>query len=176
MKQFIGTGRETPKEILEILQANADDTGEENFVRPYADDQMKKVEQEFLSGQKEFKKLQNKINKLKKEYSGRMKPLKENNDQLLTNIELKGEMVLEEVFYFTDFAEGKVGTYDNRGNLISERAALPSELKKSANIFQMSPPAEEKFFNPNKFIESAANGTEDTESFRVIDNDDEQPI
>lgn len=156
MKQCLAFKEQSQKEILEMLQANANDTGQENFVRPYTPKVLAETEQKLMSGLKEMKKLQNKLAKIKKDYAGKIKPLKENNDNLLTNVELKGEMVLEEVFYFVDHDERKVGTYDANGNLVSERPARADELHMSANVFQMPNTPEERFVNPNQFTEPAA--------------------
>lgn len=182
MKQFMGFPGQSPADLLDMLQSNAFDTDEEAFVQKFMPEEMAKTKDEHLDNLKKWKKLNNKLTKVKKDLTGQMKPLKENADQLLTNIEQGGEMVKEEVFYFLDTQEKKMGTYDRRGVLISERFATEVELRTTANIFQMAPAAEERFVNPDTRIESSASqatGTSDVEpneAFKFKADDEDKPF
>lgn len=129
MKDFIGTGGETPEEILHLLKANADDTEQMKYVRYFSDSELAEKTEDYIQKSVTFEKLSDEKEKLVKQLTAQMKPLKIETKSLLTEIKNKGEKRDEDVFVFIDQDEREVGYYSFEGKLIHSRKALRTEIR-----------------------------------------------
>lgn len=170
MREFIGFGGETPKEILDMLMANAVDTEIQNYTRFFDEDELKEKNEEFLNGSVEYEKLQDELDAVKKKYAGKMKPLKIENKTLLHQLKIKGEALKEEVYKMVDQEAKQVGYYSKDGKLIYERRIRKDEILQE-NLFKLPIPAPKADINNR--IESKS-GTDDL-SFNSL-GEEESPI
>lgn len=177
MNEFIGNGGESPKEILEILQSNADGTEPMQYVRYFSEDELAEKNEKFLSQSIEFEKLSDDLAVIKKQFKGKMDPLKAENRELLTMLKDKGESLKEDVYKFIDQEEKAVGYYSKEGKLIHSRPIRRDEITQGS-LFKM--PAREKeptTIHPDKRIESQATGTEGNDfKFPTNTEDDDKPF
>lgn len=66
-----------------------------------------------------------------REYNKTIKNLKKKNESVTTLLKNKSRFVEEDCYKFVDYEERKVGYYNGRGELISERPARATELQRT---------------------------------------------
>lgn len=167
MNEFIGFGGESPKEIKALLESNADATEKMKYVRYFDEDELAEHNERFLNQSVEYETLNDELDLIKKQYAGKMKPLKAENKVLLKELKLKGEEKDEEVYKIIDQEAKEVGYYSPQGILIHTRRIRKDEIQSS--LFKTHKP---KAADPDSRIEAKKTGTDD---FKFT-TDDDQPI
>jgi len=177
MKDFIGIGGETPEEILEILQANADDTEEMAYLDYFTQEELEEENSKLIDNLVDYEKLNDEFDNVKKDYNAKLKPLKERNKLALKQVKMGGIELKEHVYKFINHEDKQVSFYSKKGILIQTRPQLPSERQTTiikairSNEAVKTPYVED----PNKRIESSKTGTSDDveKDYRFIDKDDD---
>lgn len=166
MNDFIGTGNETPEEILALLQANADETDTMTYTRFFTEPELQDKNEEFLSKSIEFRKLSEELDEVKKTFKGKMDPLKVATNGLLTELHNKGEIIKNgDVFIIIDQEEGRVGTYSPEGKLLSERGIKKSELRQPG-LFSLPKKQPEITIKPGEVAATGTEGAEDINPYK----------
>lgn len=123
-----------PIEIAEMLDAQADEVTEETYLQPYDTEKMMEKRKQYVDLSIEFKKITDEENEIKEEFKERKAPLKKSLDAVLANIKQGGEYVKGKLYKICDQDERVVGFYNEKGELVKQRKALPKELN-SPTIF-----------------------------------------
>lgn len=118
----------TPEERREMLDAQADEVTEENFLQPYTEAEMRQQQKEYVKLSIELADIQGEEDDMKAEFKERKAPIKKSMDSVLSNIRQKGEYVKGKLFKIVDQDERVTGFYNEEGVLVSQRKALPAEL------------------------------------------------
>lgn len=111
-----------------MLDAQADEVTEENFLQPYTDAEMRQQQKEYVKLSIELADIQGEEDDMKAEFKERKAPIKKSMDSVLSNIRQKGEYVKGKLFKIVDQDERVTGFYNEDGVLASQRKALPAEL------------------------------------------------
>lgn len=118
----------TPEERREMLDAQADEVTEENFLQPYTEAEMRQQQKEYVKLSIELADIQGEEDDMKAEFKERKAPIKKSMDSVLSNIRQKGKYVKGKLFKIVDQDERVTGFYNEDGVLVSQRKALPAEL------------------------------------------------
>ena len=117
-----------PKERAEMLDAQADEVTEENYLLPYNNEEMRLQRKQYVDLSLEMKQITDEENEMKEQFKERKAPVKKCLDNVLANIKQGGEYVKGKLYKIIDQDERVVGFYNENGELVSQRKALPSEL------------------------------------------------
>jgi hypothetical protein len=117
------------KERLETLENSADKVENFSYTKPFTSDQIIVFKDELSTTMIELNSIEDEFKSVKDEYKGKMKPLKEQNRSLLTNIKNKAEFVTEKCFIIIE--DNEAGYYNADGELIYRRPLLPNEKQKT---------------------------------------------
>ena len=111
-----------------MLDAQADEVTEENFLQPYTEAEMRQQQKEYVKLSIELADIQGEEDDMKAEFKERKAPIKKSMDSVLSNIRQKGKYVKGKLFKIVDQDERVTGFYNEDGVLVSQRKALPAEL------------------------------------------------
>jgi hypothetical protein len=120
---------QSAKERLETLENSADKVEQFSYTKPFTPDQIIVFKDELSTTMIELNSIEDEFKDVKDEYKGRMKPLKEQNRSLLTNIKNKAQFVSERCFIMIEGNEA--GYYNADGVLVYQRPLLPGEKQKT---------------------------------------------
>lgn len=112
----------------EMLDAQADEVTEENFLQPYNNEEMRQQRKQYVDLSLEMKQITNEEDEMKQLFKERKAPVKKCLDNVLSNIKQGGEYVKGKLYKIIDQEKRAVGFYNSKGELVSQRKALPSEL------------------------------------------------
>lgn len=136
MEKTIGKEYKNPREREAFLKDNCDKVEEKGYMKPYSPEELQGHKESLanlsieISEVEEEKKLQDAY------FKGQLKPLKEQRQQMVSNIKSKAEYVKEVCFKFVDQDEKETGFYNSEGDLIECRPATADELQPT--IFSMA--------------------------------------
>jgi|ERR1035437_68900 hypothetical protein len=116
-----------PVERLATLENSADKVEEFSYTKPFTSDQLVIFKDELSTAMIELNGVEDELQIIKDEFKGKMKPLKKQTKDLLTNIKYKAQSVTEKCFIMIEGNE--VGYYNADGVLVYQRPALPGEQK-----------------------------------------------
>ena len=134
MKHFMPHA--TVSERLRMLQENAAKTETTTYRKPLSEDDLAARREDLAENCINLDQLADELKESKAMFKARIDPLKNNNRVLLAEIKTKQTSVTGDLFHLANFDEGMMETYDQEGNLISERRLRPEE--KQQNIFSIS--------------------------------------
>lgn len=117
-----------PAEREEMLDAQADDVTEENYLQPYTNAEKAQRREEYVALSLEMKQITEEEDEMKQQFKERKAPVKKCMDTVLANLKQGGEYVKGKLYRIIDQEERVVGLYNSKGELVSQRKALPSEL------------------------------------------------
>lgn len=117
------------KERLETLENSADKVENFSYTKPFTPEQIIVFKDELSTTMIELNVIEDEFKDVKNEYKGKMKPLKERNRSLLTNIKNKAQFVTEKCFIMIEGNEA--GYYNADGILVYCRPLLPGETQKT---------------------------------------------
>lgn len=117
------------KERLETLENSADKVENFSYTKAFTKEQILVFKDDLSTSMIELNSIEDEFKAVKDEFKGKMKPLKEQNRTLLTNIKNKAEFVSEKCFIMIDGNEA--GYYNADGVLVYQRPILPGEKQKT---------------------------------------------
>lgn len=117
-----------PAEREEMLDAQADDVTEENYLQPYTNAEKAQRREEYVALSLEMKQITEEEDEMKSQFKERKAPVKKCMDTVLANLKQGGEYVKGKLYRIIDQDERVVGFYNSKGELVSQRKVLPSEL------------------------------------------------
>lgn len=115
-----------PAEREEMLDAQADDVTEENYLQPYTNAEKAQRREEYVALSLEMKQITEEEDEMKQQFKERKAPVKKCMDTVLANLKQGGEYVKGKLYRIIDQEERVVGLYNKNGELVSQRKALPS--------------------------------------------------
>lgn len=123
-----------PKERAEMLDAQADEVTEENYLQPYNNEEMRLQRKQYVDLSLEMKQIVDEETEMKEQFKERKAPVKKCLDTVLANIKQGGEYVKGKLYKIVDQGKRAVGYYNEKGELVNQRKALPGELN-SPSLF-----------------------------------------
>lgn len=118
-----------PAERMEMLDAQADEVVEENYLRPYENAELQKARQEYVNLSLQMTEIKSEEDEIKQQFKERKAPVQKEMDRVLGNIKQGGEYVKGKLYKIIDRDERVTGFYDEDGKLINQRKSLPNELQ-----------------------------------------------
>lgn len=118
-----------PAERMEMLDAQADEVVEENYLRPYENAELQKARQEYVNLSLQMTEIKAEEDDIKQQFKERKAPVQKEMDRVLGNIKQGGEYVKGKLYKIIDRDERVTGFYDEEGKLINQRKSLPNELQ-----------------------------------------------
>ena len=118
-----------PAERMEMLDAQADEVVEENYLRPYENAELQKARQEYVNLSLQMTEIKAEEDEIKQQFKERKAPVQKEMDRVLGNIKQGGEYVKGKLYKIIDRDERVTGFYDEDGKLINQRKSLPNELQ-----------------------------------------------
>ena len=118
-----------PAERMEVLDAQADEVVEENYLRPYENAELQKARQEYVNLSLQMTEIKAEEDDIKQQFKERKAPVQKEMDRVLGNIKQGGEYVKGKLYKIIDRDERVTGFYDEEGKLINQRKSLPNELQ-----------------------------------------------
>ncbi|MGM9778788.1 MAG: hypothetical protein ACI3ZD_10720 [Prevotella sp.] len=118
-----------PAERMEMLDAQADEVLEENYLRPYENAELQKARQEYVNLSLQMTEIKAEEDEIKQQFKERKAPVQKEMDRVLGNIKQGGEYVKGKLYKIIDRDERVTGFYDEDGKLINQRKSLPNELQ-----------------------------------------------
>ena len=119
----------SPAERLEMLDAQADEVVEENYLKPYENAELQQHRQEYVNLSLQMADLKAEEDEMRQSFKERKQPVQKEMDRVLGNIKQGGEFVKGKLFKIIDPDERVTGFYDEDGKLINQRKSFPSELQ-----------------------------------------------
>ena len=116
-------------ERMEMLDAQADEVVEENYLRPYENAELQKARQEYVNLSLQMAEIKAEEDEIKQQFKERKAPVQKEMDKVLGNIKQGGEYVKGKLYKIVDREERVTGFYDEDGKLINQRKSLPNELQ-----------------------------------------------
>lgn len=118
-----------PAERMEMLDAQADEVVEENYLRPYENAELQKARQEYVNLSLQMTEIKAEEDEIKQQFKERKATVQKEMDRVLGNIKQGGEYVKGKLYKIIDRDERVTGFYDEDGKLINQRKSLPNELQ-----------------------------------------------
>lgn len=123
-----------PKDRLVLLRETADKVEITKYQKPLDQDVLDQKREELVNNAIQLNILEEELGAIKEKYKIQMKPLKQENAVLLSEVKTKQETVEGEIFQLANHIDGMMETYDAEGILLGSRRLLPNE-KKQARLF-----------------------------------------
>lgn len=124
-------GIENKKVIQDNLLGMCYGTDVMVYQKPLEDDELTKLEKEYIQSSIKFAKLKDDLDKIKEEFKSKMKPVEMLQKERI-GILKTGTIQKEGTVYLIDDQENRVmNIYDEEGNFISSRPLLPAEKQLS---------------------------------------------
>jgi len=117
------------KERLETLENSADKIEEFSYTKPFSPDEIRIFKDDLSTGMIELNALEDDFKVVKDQHKAKVKPIKAQTRDLLTNIKNKAAFVKERCFVMIEGNE--VGYYNADGVLVYQRPVLPGEQQKT---------------------------------------------
>lgn len=118
----------SPEERIEMLDAQADEVTEEQYLRPYEQYELEKKREEYVKMSLQMEQIKQEEDDFRAEMKERKDPLTKEMKRILANIKQGGENVRGKLYKIVDQDERTTGFYNEDGLCVSQRKALPSEL------------------------------------------------
>ena len=116
-------------ERKQLMMDSCDRVVERSYTRRYSQEDTNRARAELAEGCMELDELRTRLDAVKAEFKGRMKPIVERNAQLVMNLKAGGEFVTTDCYLIVDEDEGA----DPSGRLIEER---PMTAAEKSDIFR----------------------------------------
>lgn len=118
----------SPEERIEMLDAQADEVTEEQYLRPYEQYELNEKREEYVKMSLQMEQLKQEEDDFRAEMKERKEPLTKEMKRVLGNIKQSGEYVRGKLYKIVNQDERTTGYYNEDGLCVSQRKALPSEL------------------------------------------------
>lgn len=133
-KQFMPDA--SPEQRLQMLKDHCDSMEETKYFKDLTPDELDVKRETFVDNSITLSTLEDELNAYKESYKNQMKPLKDNNKALQTQIKMRKENIEGVLFHIADQAVGIMETYDEFGEFVSSRRLRPDE--KQTKLFPLS--------------------------------------
>ena len=131
MEQFIGKEITNDLERKNYLRDNADSVESIGYMKHLDDDQMLDLKENLLQiGIKLMEKKEDKKD-FDANITSEIKDLESQNKDILSKLKQRGEFVDEDCYKFIDYDNGRVGYYNNNGELVYQRPSRKEEAQKT---------------------------------------------
>lgn len=132
MEKLFPVGTE-PHVVKDNLLAQCYSTENMVYQKPLSEEELAKLEKEFIQASVKFAKLNDDFQKLKDEFKNKMKPIEQLQKEQLKVLKNKA-VETEGTVYLIDDQEDKVmRVYDGEGNMLFQRPLMQSERQLSIN-------------------------------------------
>lgn len=118
----------SPEERIEMLDAQADEVTEEQYLRPYEQYELNEKREEYVKMSLQMEQIKQEEDDFRAEMKERKDPLTKEMKRVLGNIKQGGENVRGKLYKIVNQDERTTGYYNEDGLCVSQRKALPSEL------------------------------------------------
>lgn len=118
----------SPEERIEMLDAQADEVTEEQYLRPYEQYELNEKREEYVKMSLQMEQIKQEEDDFRAEMKERKEPLTKEMKRVLGNIKQGGEYVRGKLYKIVNQDERTTGYYNEDGLCVSQRKALPSEL------------------------------------------------
>lgn len=118
----------SPAERKDMLDAQADEVTEELYLKPFDNDGAQKARERYCQLNLQLADIKAEEDEAKARFKEMRDPLKREADQILGNLKQGGVYVTGKLYKLIDKDERAVGFYNEDGDLVSQRKALPKEV------------------------------------------------
>jgi len=122
-----------PDELKRVLTDNADQVENTTYMKSLTETQLAERREKLVENSIQLGIMEDELDSVKAEYKIKMKPLKLDNANLLTQLKHKQAEVKGFLYHIASHEEGMMGTYDENGELISSRRLRPDEKQLHIN-------------------------------------------
>lgn len=126
----------TPEQRLQMLKDHCDSMEETKYFKDLTPEELDVKRETFVDNSIALSTLEDELTAYKESYKNQMKPLKDTNKALQTEIKMRKENVEGVLFHIADQAAGIMETYDEKGEFVSSRRLRPDE--KQTKLFPLS--------------------------------------
>ena len=118
-----------PAEREEMLDAQADDVTEENYLQPYTNAEKAQRREEYVALSLEMKQITEEEDEMKQQFKERKAPVKKCMDTVLANLKQGGEYVKGKLYRIIDQEERVVGLYNSK-EVYGHRSCQPQARRR----------------------------------------------
>ncbi|MCM1168820.1 MAG: hypothetical protein NC324_02675 [Bacteroides sp.] len=129
MNNTLGKEYVNRAERIAFLKDNCDACENKGYMKPYTPDELQGHKEKLANTCIEISQIEAELRQVRAEYKGRLKPLIEERDAMVSNIKAKAEYVTEECYRFTLQDEKKTAYYNGDGDMIECRPATAEEMQ-----------------------------------------------
>lgn len=115
------------KTRIAAMQQEAAEVTESNYQKPLTQEELDEKREQLSENLITLSEKEDELNEIKDRFKTEMKPLKEKNKELLSEIKTKQSTVYGQLYNIPNHEDGMMETYDTEGELISTRRLKPSE-------------------------------------------------
>lgn len=112
-----------------FLKDNCDACETKGYMRQYTPEELQGHKEKLANVSIEISEIEAEKSRVMAEFKGRLKPLIESRNIMLSNIKSKAEYVNEICYRFTDQESRTTGYYNKEGILVESRPATADELQ-----------------------------------------------
>jgi hypothetical protein len=116
-----------PAERKTLLQDNADNIEQTEYYKDLSPEELDIKRESLTENLIQLSEWEDELQEVKETYKGKMKPKKEQNGILLTQIKTRKELVSGTLYHIADHENSVMETYDENGEFVSSRRLKPSE-------------------------------------------------
>lgn len=135
MERELGQDIKNPIQREAFLKDNCDACEQKGYMKPYTPEELQGHKEKLANVSIEIAEIEAEKKQVEADFKGRLKPLKESREIMVSNIKSKAEYVNEVCYRFTDQETKETGYYNKDGILVECRPATADELQ--PNIFSM---------------------------------------
>lgn len=136
MSKTIGKDIASPIERRRFLEDNADAVEEKGYMKPYTPEELQGHKESLANTMIQISAIEEELQAIKAEYKGRLKPLQEKKNQMVSNIKAKAEYVTENCYKFVDRDARMTEYYNADGDMVEARPSTADEMQ--MNMFAMN--------------------------------------
>lgn len=135
MERELGQDIKNPIQREAFLKDNCDACEQKGYMKPYTPEELQGHKEKLANVSIEIAEIEAEKKQVEADFKGRLKPLKESREIMVSNIKSKAEYVNEVCYRFTDQETKETGYYNKDGILVECRPATADELQ--PNIFSV---------------------------------------
>lgn len=129
MEKTLGKEYANRAERIAFLKDNCDACENKGYMKPYTPEELQEHKENLANTCIEIAQVESELRQVKAEYKGRLKPLREERESMVSNIKAKAEYVTEVCFRFTDKEKKETAYYNEDGDMIECRPATANEMQ-----------------------------------------------
>lgn len=135
MERELGQDIKNPIQREAFLKDNCDACEQKGYMKSYTPEELQGHKEKLANVSIEIAEIEAEKKQVEADFKGRLKPLKESREIMVSNIKSKAEYVNEVCYRFTDQETKETGYYNKDGILVECRPATADELQ--PNIFSV---------------------------------------